>query len=173
MTHRDALLGGVARLLWGPSLVVAVSLIVKGYTDVGDGFAAGVVVALGISLSYLALGPEGAERVLPFLRHSPLFLVGGLVLALTAGFFPLALGEPLFSHHPAPGEDVVHIGSLELFTPLLFDLGVFLLVVGVLSVLLHQLATVDPDAGSQADEPPADQPPDDGASGRADAGRAS
>jgi multicomponent Na+:H+ antiporter subunit B len=148
--------------------VVAVSLIVKGYTDVGDGFAAGVVVALGISLSYLALGPEGAERVLPFLRHSPVFLVGGLALALTAGFFPLALGEPLFSHHPAPGEDVVHIGSLELFTPLLFDLGVFLLVVGVLSVLLHQLATFDPDAGSQAGEPP-----DDGASGRADVGRAS
>jgi multicomponent Na+:H+ antiporter subunit B len=168
VTHRDPLLGGVARLLWGPSLVVAVSLIIKGYTDVGDGFAAGVVVALGISLSYLALGPEGAERVLPFLRHSPVFLVGGLALALTAGFFPLALGESLFSHHPAPGEDVVHIGSLELFTPLLFDLGVFLLVVGVLSVLLHQLATFEPDAGSDADEPP-----DDGASGRADVGRAS
>jgi multicomponent Na+:H+ antiporter subunit B len=167
VTHRDALLGGVARLLWGPSLVVAVSLIVKGYTDVGDGFAAGVVVALGISLSDLALGPEGAERVLPFLRHSPLFLVGGLALALTAGFFPLALGEPLFSHHPAPGADVVHIGSLELFTPLLFDLGVFLLVVDVLSVLLRQLATVDPDAGSEADEPP-----DDGASGRVHVGRA-
>ena len=116
MRNRDVLLRVVARLLWGPSLVVAASLIVKGYTDVGDGFSAGVVVALAISLSYLALGPEEAERVLPFLRHSPLFLVGGLALALAIGFFPLASGDPLFSHRPAPGEDVAHIGSLELFT---------------------------------------------------------
>lgn len=149
VTHRDVLARVVARLLWGPSLVVAASLIVKGYTDVGDGFAAGVVVALAISVSYLALGPEEAERSLPFLRHSPSFLVGGLVLALATGFFPLAWGQPLFSHRPAPGKDVVRIGSLELFTPLLFDLGVFLLVVGVLGVLLHQLASPAPDAGDE------------------------
>ena len=64
------------------------------------------------------------------LRHAPKLAVGGLLLALASGFFPLLLGEPPVSHRPAPGEHVVKIGALELFTPLVLDVGVFLLVVG-------------------------------------------
>jgi multicomponent Na+:H+ antiporter subunit B len=147
VSRPDTVLRGVARLLWGPSLVVAFGLIVKGYVEVGDGFAAGVVVALVIGLFYVALGAEGAERALPFLRFAPALAVGGLLLSLIDGFFPLLLGEPPFTHHPGPGEEVAHIGALELFTPLLFDVGVFLLVLGVLTVLLHQLADPDSEAG--------------------------
>ena len=55
----------------------------------------------------------------------------------------LLLGEPPVSHRPAVGEHVVKIGALELFTPLVLDVGVFLLVVGVLTVLLHHLARSD------------------------------
>ena len=47
------------------------------------------------------------------------------------------------SHRPGPGEHVVTIGAFELFTPLVLDIGVFLLVVGVLTVLLHQMARED------------------------------
>jgi multicomponent Na+:H+ antiporter subunit B len=143
----DTVLHEVARLLWGPSLVVAFGLIVKGYVEVGDGFAAGVVVSLVVGLFYVALGAEGAERALPFLRFAPRLAVGGLLLSLVDGFFPLLLGEPPFTHHPGPGEEVAHIGALELFTPLVFDIGVFLLVLGVLTVLLHQLADPDSEAG--------------------------
>ena len=143
----------VARLAWGPSLVVAAGLIVKGYSEVGDGFAAGVVVALTVALSYVALGVEGVERALPALRYAPVVAVCGLVLSLVAGFFPVVLGEPLFSHHPGPGEHVTTVGSLELFTPVLFDVGVFLLVVGVLVVMLHQLADPDSSAGTPVDAP--------------------
>ncbi|GGP79511.1 MnhB domain-containing protein [Saccharothrix coeruleofusca] len=134
----DAVVRVVARLLPGPSLMVAAGLIAKGYAEVGDGFAAGVIVALAIAPSYVALGAEGVEAALPVLRHAPAVAVGGLLLALASGFFPLLLGEPPVSHRPAPGEHVVKIGALELFTPLLLDIGVFLLVVGVLTVLLHQ-----------------------------------
>jgi multisubunit Na+/H+ antiporter MnhB subunit len=133
----------VARLLWGPSLVIAASLIVKGYADVGDGFSAGVVVALAIALFYVALGASGAERALPFLRHAPHLTVAGLLICIVTGFFPLVAGRPVFSHLPRPGAHVVTIGSMELFTPLVFDLGLFLLVVGVLTVLLHQFAGLE------------------------------
>lgn len=136
----DSMVRVVARRLPGPSVMVAAALIAKGYAEVGDGFAAGVIVALSIALVYVALGGEGAEAALPLLRHAPKLAVGGLLLALASGFFPLALGEPPVSHRPAPGEHVVKIGALELFTPLLFDIGVFLLVVGVLTILLHHLA---------------------------------
>jgi multisubunit Na+/H+ antiporter MnhB subunit len=130
----------VARLLFGPALMVAVGLIVKGYIEVGDGFAAGVIVALAIALSYVAVGAETVEATLPVLRHAPKLAVGGLLLSLGTGFFPLAFGDPPETHWPRPGEDVVKIGTLELFTPLVFDVGIFLLVVGVLTVLVHQLA---------------------------------
>ncbi len=136
----DSVVRVVARLLPGPSVMVAAGLIVKGYAEVGDGFAAGVIVSLAIALTYIALGPDGAEETLPVLRHAPVVAIGGLLLALASGFFALALGEPPVSHRPAPGEHVVKIGELEVFTPLLFDIGVFLLVLGVLTVLLHQLA---------------------------------
>ncbi|WP_214370044.1 MnhB domain-containing protein [Pseudonocardia sp. H11422] len=136
----DVVVWVVARLLLGPSLLVAAGLIVKGYAEVGDGFAAGVVVALAIALFYIALGAAAAETALPVLRHAPKVALGGLLLALASGFFPLALGEPPLRHRPAPGENVVTVGTLELATPLILDVGVFLLVVGVLTVLLHQLA---------------------------------
>lgn len=135
----DAVVQVVARLLPGPSLMVAAALIVKGYAEVGDGFAAGVIVALAIALIYVAFGAEGAEAALPVLRHAPELAVGGLLLALASGFFPLVRGLPPVTHRPGPGEHVTRIGELELFTPLLLDLGVFLLVIGVLTTLLHQL----------------------------------
>jgi multicomponent Na+:H+ antiporter subunit B len=139
----NVVLWSVARLLWSPSLVVAASLIVKGYADVGDGFSAGVVVALAIALFYVALGASVAERALPFLRYAPWLVVAGLLMSIGTGFFPLVFGEPIFSHLPRPGAHVVTVGSLEMFTPLLFDLGLFMLVVGVLTVLLHQFAGLE------------------------------
>ena len=130
----------VAPRLLGPALMVALALIVKGYTDVGDGFSAGVIVALAVSLQYLALGPRGAEATLPILRRAPAVAVAGLLLALAVAFVPVLSGRPLLAHLPPPGKKPVAIGTLELITAVVFDVGVFLLVVGVLVVLVHQLA---------------------------------
>ena len=130
----------IAPRLLGPALMVALALIVKGYTDVGDGFSAGVIVALAIALRYIALGRERAERTLPVLRYAPAIATGGLLVALAVGVFPVFVGEPPFTHLPPPGEPVVKIGTLELITAVAFDLGLFLLVTGVLVTLVHQLA---------------------------------
>jgi multisubunit Na+/H+ antiporter MnhB subunit len=136
----SAILEVVAPRITGPAVMFAVAIIVKGYTDVGDGFSAGVVVALAIALRYIALGSEHSERSLPLLRHSPIVAVAGLLIALACGFFPLALGDPPFSHVPGPGEAVTKIGTLELTTAVLFDVGIFLLVTGALVTLVHHLA---------------------------------
>ena len=130
----------VAPRLLGPAVMVAAAIIVKGYTDVGDGFSAGVIVALAISLRYITFGPERAERSLPFLRHAPAVAAGGLLLALAVGFAPLLAGDPPFTHWPAPQAEVVKLGTLELISAVAFDIGVFLLVCGVLVTLVHQLA---------------------------------
>ena len=137
------IVSGIARLLLAPSLIVAAAIIVKGYSDVGDGFSAGVIVTLAVALQYIALGPRGAEAALPILRFAPVAAVTGLLLALAVGFLPLAYGHPIFTHRPRPGTPPIKIGTLELITAVVFDIGVFLLVAGILSVLLHQLARSD------------------------------
>jgi len=136
----------VAPRLLGPAVMVAAAIIVKGYTDVGDGFSAGVIVALAIALRYIAFGSEGAERSLPVLRHAPVVAAAGLLLALAVGFLPVAGGDPPFTHQPAPGAHVVKLGTLELISAVAFDIGVFLLVCGVLVTLVHQLARLVEDA---------------------------
>ena len=132
----------VARGLLGPSLVVAAAILVKGYTDVGDGFSAGVIVGLALAVRYVALGPAETERELPILRYAPSGVAAGLLGSIAVGFGPVLVGDPPFTHVPGPGEDVVHIGSLELITAVAFDVGVFVLVVSLLVLLLHHLSSL-------------------------------
>lgn len=130
----------IAPRLLGPAVMLGLAVVVKSYADVGDGFSAAVIVTLAISLRYITLGWEHAERSLPVLRHAPVIAITGLLIALAVGFFPLFQGNPPFTHLPGPGEPVMKIGTLELITPVAFDLGLFLLVTGSLVVLLHNLA---------------------------------
>ena len=138
----------VAPRLLAPALMVAAAILVKGYGDVGDGFSAGVIVGVAIALRYVALGRERAERTLPVLARAPQAAAAGLLIALAVGFFPVALGDPPFTHLPAPGEHVVKIGTLELITAVAFDVGLFLLVTSSLVVLVHQLSHLGDESGS-------------------------
>lgn len=139
----------VAPRLLAPALMVAAAILVKGYGDVGDGFSAGVIVGIAIALRYVALGRERAERTLPVLARAPQLAAAGLLIALAVGFFPVVLGDPPFTHLPAPGDHVVKIGTLELITAVAFDVGLFLLVTSSLVVLVHQLSHLG-DGGSEA-----------------------
>ena len=119
----------VARILLLPSFVIAFAVIIKGYADIGDGFSAGVIASLGIILQGVAFGPDEFDQ-LPLVRFAPLAPLVGVVLVLGVAFAPVLAGKPILSHWPPAGEEVTHFGALEFFTPLLFDTGVFLVVIG-------------------------------------------
>jgi multisubunit Na+/H+ antiporter MnhB subunit len=119
----------VARLLLPASLVTALAILVKSYGDAGDGFAAGAVAAAGIVVQYVAFGGATVERLLP-VRAAHGCVVVGLLIALAVGFGPVAAGLPLLAHLPPPDVPVVRVGTLELHTAVVFDVGVFLLVIG-------------------------------------------
>lgn len=119
----------VARLLLMPTMITAAAILVKGYVEPGDGFSAGVIVALGILLQYLAFGREQAEKLLP-LRGIGYLAFVGLLVTLVVAFRPLFFGEPLMTHWPPPDGDVIYFGTLEIITAVAFDVGIFLLVVG-------------------------------------------
>jgi multisubunit Na+/H+ antiporter MnhB subunit len=127
----------VARLLLLPTLMVALGVLVKGYSQTGDGFSAGVIAATGVLLQYLAFGRRAVRRVLPpgLVRVA---VVGGLLLALLLAFVPTLFGRPVLTHAPAPDQAVSSLGTLELHTAVLFDVAVFCLVFGfVVGVLDH------------------------------------
>ena len=129
----------VARGLLAPTLVVATAILVKGYADVGDGFAAGVVAALGILLQFLAFGRDEVTTALPIDR-APAVALSGLAIAVAVLTMPMLLGGAPLEHWPPPGEEPIHIGSLELISAVAFDVGVFLLVVGSAVTIIDALA---------------------------------
>lgn len=119
----------ISRLLLPASFMVAAAVLVKGYADTGDGFSAGIIASLGILMQYVAFGRSPAAKLV-IVRHAPRLAMIGLLLALAVAFAPVLLGDPVMTHYPRAGSHARHIGSLELITPVLFDVGVFLLVLG-------------------------------------------
>lgn len=130
---------GVARLLLPAALVAAVAVLVKSYDDAGDGFSAGVIAATGVVVQYLAFGPERVERLLP-VRWASHVVGAGLVLALTVVFAPVLLGAPPVTHWPPPDAPVLHVGALKLHTAVVFDLGIFLVVLGFTVTVVRAIA---------------------------------
>lgn len=129
----------VARGLLAPTLVVATAILVKGYADVGDGFAAGVVAALGILLQFLAFGRDEVTTALPIDRARGVGL-SGLAIAVAVLTMPMLLGGAPLEHWPPPGEEPIHIGTLELISAFAFDAGVFLLVLGSAVAIIDAVA---------------------------------
>ena len=115
-------------------LLFSVFLVVRGHNEPGGGFSGGLVAASAFVLYRFAFGVEGARRALPV---DPRALIGvGLLVAIGSSSLALLAGRPLMTglwgRVPVPG-----FGDLDVGTPLLFDVGVYLAVVGVtLSIIL-------------------------------------
>jgi multicomponent Na+:H+ antiporter subunit B len=134
----------ISRGLLAPAFMVAFAVLIKGYVDTGDGFAAGCIAALAVLLQYVAFGPEVVERTLP-VRFAPMAAVAGIALAAAVAWIPLLLGKPPLTHAPGPGQYVIHIGTLELLTAVVFDIGVFLVVLGFAVTSIRLLAALVPE----------------------------
>ncbi len=140
----------VTRLLYLPTLLVAAALLVKGYAEAGDGFSAGVVAALGMVLRHLALA-RGKTAALPSPASAIAVAFAGLLVALGVAAAPLFLGDAILTHYPPPGSGPIYLGTLELITAVLYDVGIFLLVVGfavgVVSIFARTIAREEEYAG--------------------------
>ncbi len=128
-----------AKVLLMPIWMVAFAILVKGYVDTGDGFSAGVVASLAILMQYLVFGVQQAETFW-IVRNARRLAAAGLLIAVGVAFFPVAMGDPIMTHYPRPGDKVIHLGSLELLTAMLFDVGVFLLVIGFCTASIDLIA---------------------------------
>jgi multicomponent Na+:H+ antiporter subunit B len=130
------ILSTATRYLLPLLLLFSVFLLLRGHNDPGGGFVGGLVAAAALALYGLAFTSAEARR---FLNIEPRYLIGvGLLIALSSGLIAVIFqGQPFMTGV---------WGSVELpalgkpGTPLLFDLGVYLVVVGVVMTILLALS---------------------------------
>lgn len=116
-------------------LLLSVFLLLRGHYETGGGFAGGLVAAAGFVLFAFAYGLPQAQQVL---RVDPSIFIGlGLLIALISGFIGFFAGQPFLTGVWLPNE-VPAIGKLG--TPLLFDIGVYLVVLGIVLKIIFSLA---------------------------------
>ncbi|OHV12724.1 monovalent cation/H+ antiporter subunit A [Kushneria phosphatilytica] len=133
------ILSVVSQALLPFALMVAIYIFLRGHNAPGGGFIAGLVTGVALILLYMARGVEWTQRRLPF-QYQPI-AVTGVAIALLTG-----LGSWLFDHPfltSAYGHfHIPVIGDIELATAMLFDLGVYLAVVGATLMILANLGKV-------------------------------
>ena len=113
----------------------AVFLLLRGHNDPGGGFAGGLVAAAAFALFAMTFGVRAARRLQ---GGSPrVYLATGLALAVGAGLIGLCAGDPFLTSVWASIR-LPAIGKLG--TPLLFDIGVCLVVIGMATMIIYELA---------------------------------
>jgi len=130
----------VARLVLPMALVVAAYVFWRGHNLPGGGFIAGLVAAVALVLQYMARGQERADAVLHGGggRRFTRWIGIGLGIAWLTGVGAFVFDRPfLTSAHGSPS--VPLLGELPLASAALFDLGVFITVVGATMLMLSVL----------------------------------
>jgi multicomponent K+:H+ antiporter subunit A len=129
-------LATLSRILLPMALLVSVFIFLRGHNLPGGGFIAGLVTAVALILQYVAMGVQWTQQRLPFNYHRMAAL--GVILATLTGLGSWLFGRPFlttaFGHFSLP-----LVGEFELATAMLFDLGVYLTVVGTTLLILANL----------------------------------
>lgn len=131
---RSLILSTAVRILLPLLLLFSLFLLLRGHNEPGGGFVGGLVAASGFALYALAHGVSTARLKMHFEPHT--LVAAGLLTAAGSGCLPLFVGRPfltgLWSGQQLPG-----IGKAG--TPLLFDTGVYLVVMGMALLIVFSL----------------------------------
>lgn len=123
---KTIILGTAIKILIPVSLVFSFYLFFRGHDKPGGGFIAALVTSIGFIFHMIAFGVEETKSIY---KISTFKLMGaGLGFALLAGILPL-LGRKTFFEALWPDEGIPLLSKMG--SPILFDAGVYFLVVGV------------------------------------------
>lgn len=139
---RSILLETTARLVYPLIMVFALFMFFRGHNLPGGGFIGGLLASAGIILIYMAFGLKTGED---FLNYR-LVAGFGLLCAGAAGLIPMFVGQPFLTSMFGQLQ-VPLVGALDVSTVLLFDFGVFLVVIGSI-VGAVQVLVLEPRQGA-------------------------
>jgi multicomponent Na+:H+ antiporter subunit B len=126
-----------ARYLQPLLLLFSIYLLLAGHNEPGGGFSGGLMAAAAMALQALAYDVTSVRRLLVVDSRS---LIGlGLLLAAASGMQSFWRDQPYMASYWG-SITVAGFGELQLGTPLLFDTGVYLVVIGVALTILFALA---------------------------------
>ncbi|GAA1840991.1 Na+/H+ antiporter subunit A [Microlunatus capsulatus] len=157
----------VTRVLFPVMIVVSVYLLIAGHNAPGGGFAGGLVAGMALVIRYLAAGSRELDEAAPV--DAGRVLGAGLVLAGLSALAPLPFGGRILQSYDISvdfgrlAEVVTPLGPLQLLgsphlvTSVFFDVGVYLVVIGVMLDLARSLGS-GIDQHEAEDRAPAPQP---------------
>ncbi|MGV0793979.1 Na+/H+ antiporter subunit A [Mycolicibacterium sp. XJ1819] len=139
--HRSLILEIATRMIFPLIMVLSAYFFFAGHNAPGGGFSGGLIAGLALVLRYLAGGRYELGETLPL--DAGKVMGTGLCLSAGTAVGSLLLGAPALSSALIE-IDLPVIGTVKLVTALFFDLGVYLIVVGlVLDVLRSLGARID------------------------------
>ena len=122
------------------ALVVSLYIFLRGHNLPGGGFIAGLITSLALVIQYIALGQDQAERLLKAKsgRLYEIWIGIGLVIAGLSGIGAWLWGRPfLTSAHIYVSPSI--LGEIHLASAAIFDLGVYITVVGATMLMISVL----------------------------------
>jgi multicomponent K+:H+ antiporter subunit A len=146
----------VTRVLMPIALVVGLYIFLRGHNQPGGGFVAGLVVAIALLMQYMASGFAWTQERKRIQYHTMIGL--GIVIAGLTGAGAWLAGRPFLTS----AYTYVHLPPIEEFelaTAMLFDLGVFLTVLGAVMLMLFSLSRIARFAGETVNTGPMDHDP--------------
>jgi multicomponent Na+:H+ antiporter subunit A len=134
--NRSLVLEVATRLIFPLIMVLSAYFFFTGHNTPGGGFAGGLTAGLALVLRYLAGGRYELGETLP--------LDAGKILGVGLGLSACTAVASLFLGAPVLSSAVVHfdiplLGPMKFVTALFFDLGVYLIVVGLVLDVLRSL----------------------------------
>ena len=156
--RRSIIFEVVTRLLFHSMIIFSLYLLLAGHNLPGGGFAGGLVAGLALTLRYLAGGRFELSEATPISAGTLLGV--GLATAAASGVVPLLLGGQVFQ------TAIIELwlpvfGDIKFVTSTIFDIGVYIVVVGlVLDVLRSLGAEIDEHFEEEPAEPTTEQEPD-------------
>ncbi|MEK9199219.1 Na(+)/H(+) antiporter subunit B [Ureibacillus sp. 179-F W5.1 NHS] len=136
MKTNDVIMQFTAKIVFFIIFFYAVHIFFAGHYTPGGGFVGGLVTSSAIVLLIIAFDLKTVQSIIPI---NYIYLVGtGLILALGTAAFSMFVDKPFFTHF----FDYFHLpilGKTSLHTAALFDLGVYLVVVGVTMTIIQTI----------------------------------
>lgn len=132
----------VAPLIVATMLVFSVYICLRGHNEPGGGFIGGLIAASAIAILGMASGAAEARRAL---RFDPLSIAGlGVALAAGSGLLSIFNGNPFMTSIWL----YLDLGETEVpfSTPMIFDIGVYLVVFGTIASIALALESDDGEA---------------------------
>ena len=133
---RSLLLDTTVRLVFDAVVVLSIYLLVAGHNQPGGGFVGGLVAGAAIALRYIAGGIDAVRTTVPIRPWSVLGI--GLALAASMAVIPLFVGDAPLDNAKVEW-DLPLLGLVKATSALIFDTGVYLVVVGLVLMIFEAL----------------------------------